>query len=429
MTENGSLQSPQLDSVTFTFPGIAPKAPVITSSEFTDGNWGNSKTADLQWVEPVDTPAPVWAYYYSIDAPVLSGTALLGSAYILSKTVTGLSVAGLSDGIHAFHLVSQGDPLEYPNSPETVFTIKKDTVVPDPVAISSPTHPTIAASANDSPVYSLVAADSLSSTDVVSDIAGYVYVLDSLATSLPMASSPFSGSSTVAFSGLPDGTWWFHARAKDNAGNLGAVGHYPINISYKGRVGVTITSSTHPQGQESASNSPRFSLAVSNPDSATLVGYHYILDGNATTTPAATDSFTTSSELGFDGLRNQQWYLHVSVKNVLGVLSNPAHYAFKVNFQGHIIEESRIHAVPHPIRGDRATLRYELLAPAEQVEIELMTETGRRLRTASGTVMPGTNNVVLDVSGLANGVYFCRFKVRKQDGKEDSIIKKLAIVR
>lgn len=184
MTENGSLQSPQLDSVTITFPGIAPKSPVVVSTEYQDSVWGNSKAVDVAWTEPLDTPAPVWAYYYAIDMPVMSGTAVSSSAVILSKTISGLPLS-LGEGIHTFSLLSQGDPLEYPNSAPSILTIKKDTLPPDPVTISSLTHPTAAASANDSPIFDLAATDSVSATDLVSGVAGFVYVLDTLATSLP----------------------------------------------------------------------------------------------------------------------------------------------------------------------------------------------------------------------------------------------------
>jgi len=428
LTENGSLQSPQLDSVTITFPGIAPKSPVVISTEYVDSVWGNSKAVGVTWTEPVDTPAPVWAYYYSVDLPVMSGTAVVSSAMILSKTVSGIPLS-LGDGIHTFSLLAQGDPLEYPNSSPTIFTIKKDTLPPDPVTISSATHPTAAANANDSPMFDLSASDSISATDLVSDIAGYVYVLDTVATSIPTASSTFTASNSVAYTGLSDGFWYFHSRAKDAAGNIGGVAHYQINISYKGRVTVTISSSTHPENQESASNQPQFTLAVANPDSATLIGFHYVLDASPSTVPTLTDAFTKASALSFTGLRNQGWYLHVSVKNALGSLSLPAHYGFKVNYQGHILDEAKVHAVPHPIRGTTAVLRYELMAPAQSVTIDFLTETGRRLKSFSGTTSPGTNNVSMDLSGMANGIYIGRIKVQKQDGKDEIVLKKLAITR
>jgi hypothetical protein len=44
-------------------------------------------------------------------------------------------------------------------------------------------------------------------------------------------------------------------------------------------------------------------------------------------------------------------------------------------------------------------------------------------------VEAGNRSVTWDTAGLANGVYFCRIRARRQDGKEDVVIKKLALIR
>ena len=429
LTENVSLQSPVLDKVTLMFPGIAPYAPIITSSSHPAGVWGNGAVIDLAWTEPAGNPAPVWAYYYALDAPVLSGTSLAGSAIIMSATVPGASLPGVLDGLHEWQMVAQGEPSQYPLSPLAPFWMRKDTQPPDPVVITSPTHPSVADSANDSPLFNLSSADSLTLSYTVSGVAGYHYVIDSTSGTMPTIADPFTAASAVQLYGLADGTWFFHAKAKDVAGNLGTAGQYPIKISYKGRVTVIITSSTHPENTESVSNSPAFALSVSNPDCATIMGYHYVLDNAAYTRPAASDSFTTATTLNFSGLRNATWYLHASAKNNTGSISNPAHYMFIVNLRGPILDESLVHAVPHPITGRSATIRYELRAPANALITEILDEKGRVVTALVASTSAGRNTMTWDTSNVANGLYFLRMKVTRQDGKENTVIKKLAVTK
>lgn len=431
LIENGSLQSPQIDSVTVTFPGIPPKSPVVSSSTHPGEIWSLTATAQMQWSMPADNPAPVWAYYYAIDAAAASGTSPAVSAVRLSSTVTAIPVGGLSEGEHEFRIVAQGDPNEYPLSPESLFMIRKDTLPPDPPAITSPTHPTSLPSGDDSPAFSFLSADSVSATTSVSDVAGFNYALDQSSGSVPSATATFAAGNpaNVSYSGLVDGAWWMHARARDGAGNLGATSHYPITIAYHSRVSVQISSPTHVEGAVSENNSPLFELSLSNPDGATIIGYEYVLDDRSGTLPTSADTFTTAGELRFTGLRNQAWWLHVSAKNTTGTMTTPTQFGFTVNFNGHVLEEQGVHAVPSPIRTRMASIRYDLHAPAQEVSVEMLDPEGRKLSGQAGSTAPGVQVIQWDTQGLANGVYFCRIKVRRQDGKVESVLKKIPLVR
>lgn len=431
LVEDSSLNTPRLDDVTITFPGIAPSTPVVSSTNYPDGVWSNKTVADLHWVEPAGNPAPVWAYYYAYELPVVtpSVTQLTAGAVIVSSTVTETNKLDFTEGRHTFHLAAQGEPVQYPLSQETIFHVLKDTIAPGAVTVVSPTHPTLAANGCDSPEFDLTAADAVSATTEVSGLAGYYYLLDTVPTTLTSTVATFSASNQVTYTGLSDGAYWFHACAADAAGNLGPVAHYPIVVSYKDRVHVTISSPTHPEGAESASPNPEFRLALSNPDSATIVGYHYVLDHNASTFPLTTDRLTTGTTIGYQGLANGSWWLHVSAKNETGTLCNPTHYGFSINFQSAVLDEQHVHAVPHPIKADLASIRYELAAPVQEVLAEFLDATGRKVDTVHGSTAPGFNTLTWDVRKRANGLYFLKLKVRGQDGKETVILKKLAVVR
>ncbi len=232
--ENGSLASPEIDSVTLSFPGVPPAAPVVGSTSHAGEVWRPESSVDLTLTMPGGNPAPVWAYYYAMRVSPVSGTSPSTSAVIVTSTATGVTVTGFSDGEHAFSVVAMAAPNEYPLSPVSTFLVRRDSMPPGPVTVTSPTHVAAVGSPNNSPVFEMSAADSTSVTIMVSGVAGFHYVLDDSAGTMPDVSSAFTTSTSVAFSGLKNQTWWFHARAKDGAGNLGGVGHYPVSIDFSG---------------------------------------------------------------------------------------------------------------------------------------------------------------------------------------------------
>lgn len=428
-TENPAMESCRLDSVTITYPGIPPFAPVISSSDFNDGSWGSADPVNLYWTQPADNPAPVFAYYYAVDALPVSAGVLTPSANIMSATVFGSALYGLLEGGHEYYLVAQGDPAEYPLSPVKKFRILKDTVLPGSVAIVSPTHPTLDESPNDAPVFNLLATDTETTTDYISGISAYYYEFSQDSGMVPSAVSPSSTAAQVSFTGVADGTWWFQVRARDGAGNFGPASGYPVKISFKGQVKVAISSPTHPEGVESGSNSPEFKLTLSNPDSATIVGYHYRLDQSPATAVTSADSFTKSEIVRINLLADGAWYLHAAAKNSTGTLTNTDHYGFTVKFNGKVLEAKNVHAVPSPIRGGKALIRYELMAPSRGISAEVLDGNGHRLATLNGTFVPGKNEMTWDCSSIANGVYYLRLKVQRMDGKTETIIKKIAVVK
>ena len=406
-----------------TYPGLPPSAPIIDSTVYEDGQWNYREPVPLTWAEPIDNPAPVFAYYYAIDANVSSGAVLTPSALIISSTICEMVISGISEGSHEFHLVAQGEPTKYPLSPESVFHINKDQTPPVLVTLSSPTHPTSAKSPNDCPVFDVYA------TEALSGIVGYRIELDHIPATIPDGSSPLRLASPISFSGLADGDWWFHVRVQDGAGNISSVAHYEVNISFRTMVSVTISSQTHPEGVESPGNAPRFLLTLHNPDSATIVSFHYRLDQSPSTVVTAGDTATTGTAIQLDPISNGSWYFHAAAKSVTGVVTDTAHYGFSVKYAEHALEKNRVHIVPHPVRTSRAVIRYELLSPVSEVTGEILDGTGRKLATLKGSGDPGMNEIVWDASHAANGVYYLRLKVRRQDGKQDLVLKKIALLR
>ncbi len=103
-------------------------------------------------------------------------------------------------------------------------TVTPDRTPPAPPALHSLTHPSGTswyASAN--PAFTWTPpADA-------SGIAGYSYLLDQNAISLPDESSD-TQTGSASWTGLTDGIWYLHVRAVDGAGNWGAAAHRAIRI-------------------------------------------------------------------------------------------------------------------------------------------------------------------------------------------------------
>ncbi len=64
-----------------------------------------------------------------------------------------------------------------------------------------------------------------------SGIAGYYYKIDAVTNTVPSASDTFTANTSVTTGIIQDGTWYFHALAKDGAGSIGtSAAHYKFQV-------------------------------------------------------------------------------------------------------------------------------------------------------------------------------------------------------
>ncbi|PXF56268.1 MAG: hypothetical protein C4B59_17155 [Candidatus Methanogaster sp.] len=104
------------------------------------------------------------------------------------------------------------------------YTVKIDTADPSAPVISSQTHP------DEDEWYS--GSDLAFTWTTPSDTSGidcYSYIFDQSATTTPDTACEPAGNSK-SYTDVADGVWYFHVRAKDNAGNWGAADHYRVQI-------------------------------------------------------------------------------------------------------------------------------------------------------------------------------------------------------
>ena len=138
-----------------------------------------------------------------------------------------------------------------------------DSTPPAAPVISSSTHPSESAwYSSDDPAFTWTTpADA-------SGIAGYSYLLDTSATTTPDTTIDTSGNSK-SYSNIANGTWHFHVRARDNAGNWGTANHYRVQIDDEAPTVSSVTSTT-PNGTYGEGQAVNVTLNFSEP--VNLVG-------------------------------------------------------------------------------------------------------------------------------------------------------------
>ncbi|MDI6781243.1 MAG: carboxypeptidase-like regulatory domain-containing protein, partial [bacterium] len=138
-----------------------------------------------------------------------------------------VSVTVPEDGVYMFK-ISVYDNAGNPAAGNYVSRcIQIDTQPPAAPTISSPTHP----DSNKPSMANNVTFRWTDSPDT-SGIAGYSYVMDNSPATIPDEVVNFNWESiSISNYSLSNGTWYFHLRARDNAGNWSPASHYQVQIN------------------------------------------------------------------------------------------------------------------------------------------------------------------------------------------------------
>lgn len=153
------------------------------------------------------------------------------SGYWFDRGTYGMSVffPESKDSTYFNYINDSGTPANLAFTASTrwdeFLTLMLDATAPGAPTVSSPTHP-------DQNAWYLSNSVTLSWTTPTdeSGIKGYSYTLDGSATTTPDTILDGTGTS-MSYSGLSGGTWYFHVRAVDLAGNWGPTSHFHVNIS------------------------------------------------------------------------------------------------------------------------------------------------------------------------------------------------------
>jgi len=181
-----------------------------------------------------------------------------------------------------------------------------DSTPPPAPTISSSTHPNQNNwYSNDDPTFNWTTPSD------TSGIAGYSYVLDNSSSTTPNTTVDTIGNSK-SYSNLSNGTWYFHVRAKDNAGNWGPADHYRVKIDDASPSDPTRVDSTSHVIQQ-WSDDPTIDMVWSGATDghSGVHGYSYQFSQSPSTIPDATEDTQGSTATSPPLSDGNNWYFHI----------------------------------------------------------------------------------------------------------------------
>lgn len=199
----------------------------------------------------------------------------------------------------------------------------------------SPTNPSVASSTHTLDAWSNSGSAHVSmsgASDAASGVDGYSADWSEASGTVPDAAVDLAGSTASTTSPvLADGSWYFHLRTKDVAGNWSTAVHVgPYRIDTVQPNTPAGSSSTHPQPEQFyADNHPRFSWSATDSPSGVDV-YSTVLDRSTGTVPPASDGDAATST-DYPDTEDGTWYLHVRAKDTAGNWGSAGHIKINID--------------------------------------------------------------------------------------------------
>ncbi len=237
----------------------------IQSSTHTASVWSNNPSASFSWSQAADNVSGLAGYgrTYTSSSSLPAATQNLGAVTSTSTT--------LSDGSWYLNLRPRDNGNNWNSSYATFGPIRIDTTAPSqPGVISSSTHTVNVQSCGASVTVNWAAA-----TDALSGISGYVGVWDTAPLTNPTGASNIAAGATSFAQNIGSSTSarYFHLRARDNAGNLGAVRHFGPIFANANSISTYCTGKTNSlgcvpaiasNGQQPSKSAGNFTVTCSN---------------------------------------------------------------------------------------------------------------------------------------------------------------------
>lgn len=291
-----------------------PSAPVISSKTHPEDTWISSNNPNFDWSIPSDLSG-INGYSFFFDQLPTTNPDM-----VINTTTNSTSYSSIGEGTWYFHVRAQDNAGNWGTSDH--YKIKIDLTNPGKPTISSDSHTENTWTSDSNPdFYWNVPSDN-------SGIGGYSYILDQNAVTVP--NDAIDGTATTkSYAGKSNGVWYFHLKARDNAGNWGSTDHYKIKIDVTAPAAPTISSTTHPEDTWIKNNAPEFDW-TEPADLSSITGYSYILDQTATTTPD-TSSEGSALSISYMDQPDGVWYFHVRARDQAGNWGPAAHYNIKID--------------------------------------------------------------------------------------------------
>lgn len=316
---DGQYHSSYSSPCYFTIDGTAPGAPSVSSSTHpSETAWYANRTATFSW-SASDT-APINGYSRVFDT--VSGTT---PDTVSEGTATSASYTAPADGAYWLHVRARNGTNLWGAAGQR--KIQVDITAPTaPTTVTSSSH-AVAVPSGDRTVDVAWSG----AIDATSGIQGYATAFNA-SQSTPAGTSVTTTSASTTSAALADGTWWFHVRTVDRAGNVsGDTAYGPFVVDGTGPSAPVITSATHSQTQWSSNRTASFAWpppADANP----ISGYSVVFDSSPFTDPdTVPDSGAAAGTWTQSNIGDGTWYLHVRAVDTLGNWGATGHYTVKVD--------------------------------------------------------------------------------------------------
>ncbi len=288
-----------------------PSTPTISSSTHPENIWSNNDDPVFTW-PAVSDMSPITYYYEWDHSSTTNPTSGSPSIAVLSK-----SYSNQAEGTWYFHVRAKDGAGNW-GSTDHYGPVIIDKTAPDIPVISSSTHI--------ENVWSNLNDIDLSWTPVT-DVSGvtYYYILDDSSGTNPDSTSSSTTGLSKSYSNQADGTWYFHVRARDGAGNWGSIDHYGSVIIDKTAPDIPVISSTT-HAENVWSNLNDIDLSWTPVTDVSGVTYYYILDGSSGTIPSSGSPSTTTTSKSYSNQADGSWYFHVRAKDGAGNWGSTDHF-------------------------------------------------------------------------------------------------------
>jgi hypothetical protein len=197
-----------------TTPPANPTA--LTSPSHTAGAWSGDATVDVAWSGATDDSggSGVAGYAFAWDtAPSTASQDL--------RAVTTTTSPPLADGLHTFSLRTADNAGNLSPTTAQLGPFLIDTTPPDPGPVASTSHTPGVGSTS-----AVLEVGFASASDAGSGVDGYSVAVDTAPTTVPPAVRNADATArAVRTSPLAPGSYWFHLRVADAAGNWSAPLH------------------------------------------------------------------------------------------------------------------------------------------------------------------------------------------------------------
>jgi hypothetical protein len=310
--------------INFTVDATAPATSVSSSTHPTQTTWYPNASPTVSWAASSESGIKGYSYVLDQTSSTVPDTTSEGTA-------TSKSYTGLADGVWYFHVRAESNANLWGTT--ATFTIRVDVTAPTAPATvtSSPQVPGVP-----SPNRNVTATWS-AGTDATSGVKGYSVVFNNASGTAADTSVDVPATQTSYTSAsLSDGTWWFHVRTIDNAGNAsGDTAYGPFVIDGTGPDAPVITSPDHDQTTWSTNRTATFAWTTTNGAGgpADAVGYSVVFDQAQNTDPDATIE-TTAPAWVQQNIADGSWWLHVRAVDSAGNWGATGSYRVLVDATG-----------------------------------------------------------------------------------------------